>query len=264
MNILKTDYFTLNKKPSKSLDLMICNIGDGDGENMQFGLTREISQANSSINDIKPIQYITNEYKEIEIQFIRMKGHTPLPLTYNYMFDVNRFLHSKNFVPLEFNGFTLNVILKSSSLTQYNKDGVGYITCTFLCEPYMTSSINITKNIQGEHNFDFYNKSNVDDKTNIDYIDINVYKGDYIRFYNLVNGGNFNIEGLSSDTKNIRISVDNLRYVYNPKNENDNIYKFVTKKDWKTFDLMYGRNRFKIECDNCQISMNYKQKIILM
>lgn len=262
MNFFKTNYFTFNGINSKQFQLQMCQVDDSN--DFICGLDRNINQSDKNIKDKKEVLYVENNYVEIQCNMARIEGCKILPMTYQFMFDVNRFLYKKQFLPLEFNGFTLNVMVKSMSQTQYTKNGQGYITVTFLCEPYMTKRINKYYNSVTTTEFEIYNRSNVDDCIDLEYIDIHLISGDYIKIHNMTNGKEFFIENIESDTKNIRILIDDYRYVYNIDNDNDNVYKKITKKEWKAFELLYGKNNIKIDSEKSKIDIYWREKICLM
>ena len=262
MNFFKTNYFTFNGVNSKIFQLQMCQVNNNN--DFVSGLDRDITQADNSVNNIKQVTRVDNNYVEIQCEMVRMEGNEILPITYKYMFDVNRYLYKNEFLPLEFNGFTLNVMVKSITQTQYDKNGKGYINVTFLCEPYMTKKINKSYNSIGITNFEIFNKSNVDKYINLEYIDIHLIYGDYIRIHNITNGKEFFMENLDSETTDIRIMIDDYRYVYNKNNENDNVYKKITKKEWRTFELLYGKNNIAIDTEKSKINVCWKEKIALM
>ena len=262
MVFFKTDKFAFNKKSSAFFDLQMCQITESD--DMICGLSRNITQSENSVNDIKSVLYVENDYVEISCNMARMKGHKVLPLTDEYMFEINRWLWKKEFLPLEFNGFTLNVMVKSMTKTQYGKNSTGYLTVTFLAEPYMTSTITQTYRVLGELGIELYNKSNVDDYSNIDYIDIELLEGNFVKITNVTTGKKFYLENLKGTTKHIRVLADGYRYVYNTDDDEDNVYAKITKKDWNALKLMYGQNEMKLETIEAKIIVSFKEKIALM
>lgn len=262
MVFFKTEDFIFNGLSSEKFQVKMCQITEGD--DMICGLSRNIIQSENSINDRKSVLFVENQYVELTCNMVREKHHNVLPLTDEYMFELNRWLWKKKFVPLEFNGLTLNVMVKSITKTQYGKNSKGYLTVTFLAEPYMTSTVYENCKVNGTTNFKLYNKTNVDDYIYIEYVDIELRDGGAVKINNLTNGRKFYLEGLSTNTKNIRIMVDSYRYVYNKEDDDDNVYAKLTNKEWDAFKLGYGINNISIQANNAKVSIVYKEKIALM
>ena len=259
MNFFKTDYFTFNGKKSEDYQVIMCSV-DEDTNEFTFGSPRTIQQGNST-SDLKSLDSITNEYVDIPFTITRYKEWNLLPITYEDLFELRRWLCKKDYCSLEFNGFSVNMLMKSMTLVQYNKDEEGYIKCVASFEPYMTNKIRKQYRVKDSVQFDIYNKTNMDDSF-IDQIDIDLNKGDYIKIKNLTNNKEFSIEGVDSNF--IRILSSDYRFVYNPKNPNNNVYKYLVKKEWDTFKLNYGKNSFLIESNQAKIELLWKERIALM
>lgn len=256
MNQFDSDTVKIDGVDLKSAyGLILVEIGEGSNDRFN-GLNRSISY--SSVNGVQKPEKVEDNVQSVDITMCRLDGEefdSKMVLQLNRLFQGGDRLIPKE---IEYNGYTSYVYVKSSKQSYGNR----FITFTMDLEPYSTKLYKKKLKVLNSNSF-YINNQSITDIVPIEKINIKILDGDYIKFHNIDNDTYFTIEGLDDTEKEFTIYGD-IGYVGINEDDNINIFKKITKRNWECFRMKYGANKIEVECNNAQLEVIFNNKIGLI
>ena len=251
---------------SEKHNMYLVSVGDNNNDTNINGHTVTIDEADD-VGDIKSFAKITREYVDINITICKVVNNIIIPLSDDDLDLLNLELFKSNYRPFAVNNLIVNCIVKSSA-SYFNSANQGYINLVLHCEPFYRSHI-ISKEIicSNTKSIELINKSNIDEKLDVN-IEIELYDtASYIDIRNNSNGTEVTFDGLTdTNEKHIVVygeSIDgiSMNYVQSVEDNSLNILKKMTNRNW--IKLSYGVNRLTINCiGKARVNISYQNKIM--
>lgn len=260
MNQFYSDNIKVNGVDLKSAyGLMLVEIGEGNNERIT-GLNRSISY--STVKGKQIFESATDNMQSVDITMCKMNEDRSISkLDSKMILQLNRlFQGGDNSIPktIEYNGYVSYAYVKSSKQSYDNR----FITFSMDLAPYSTKLYKKKLKVSTSNSF-FIDNQSIVDIVPIEKINVKISNGNSIKFHNINNDTYFEINNLEDDEKEFTI-YGSIGYVGIEGNDNINIFKKISERDWNCFNMEYGRNKIDVECENAQLEIIFNNEIGLM
>lgn len=253
-NPFNSNYFIFDGKNSYQYGYKMVMIGSSNSSSL-FGLDRSVNKEDG-IKDIDIFKGIKNNYISTSIQLAKVKGNKMIEFTDEDLSFVTRWLFKNTPKSFEFgNGLLTYAIFKKGG-GQFLAGG-NYLELEMEISPTAYTPIAILNDvIKNSKTVEVKNITTINENTPIDF-EVSMIEGNNFSLTNLMTGKKFEINGMDNNEE--FYVYGERHYVECKTNSKKNIYKLCNKVF--DLDLVYGKNKLRIECDKAQVTILYQSKM---
>lgn len=246
MGQLKGTTIIYNGICSERFGLYLCNIGNSK-EERAMGVVQTVDVEETE-GDVPIFKKLKKSVQSFELNLVKLsKDYTPLPISEDDMFEINRWLFSVNEnkpLMVDNKDIIYYGVFTSGSSWQ-NGAGEGYLTLTFqMASPYGYSTVqNSDCRVAGEKTITLTSKHNAQRFNEID-IEFILDEGQTgLAIENLTTGQKIMFKNLDDTCNHVYMYNEGMKHVVSRNNPSVNM---IPKFNKQFIHLAYGSNTIKI------------------